>query len=116
MIFDLQDEKGQKVVDECKQIGSEAMFFKGDCGDEETCQAAVDEAISKFGQVDILVHDAAPYTDGSAVMPFLKQTQKMWDDFVHVILWGQVYLTKAVLPHMFERKYGRLIYVCSDAG
>ena len=49
-------------------------------------------------------------------MPFLKQTQKMWEDFVNVIIWGSIYLTKSVLPHMFERNYGRLIYISSDAG
>lgn len=116
VILDIEEEKGKRIVKECEEIGREAMFFHGDCSKEDLCQKAVDEAIERFGRVDILVHDAAPYTDGSAVMPFLKQTQKMWDDFVNVITWGSIYLTKAVLPHMFERKYGRLIYICSDAG
>ena len=116
VIFDLQEEKGQKVLKECEEIGVEAMFFQGDCSKEELCNQVVAKAIAKFGKVDIMVHDAAPYTDGTAVMPFLKQTQKMWEDFVNVITWGSIYLTKAVLPHMFEQKYGRLIYICSDAG
>ena len=100
VIFDIQKEKGEKVVKECREIGTEAMFFHGDCSKEDACQRAVEETIAKFGKVDIIVHDAAPYTDGSAVMPFLKQTQKMWEDFVNVILWGAIYLTKAVLPHI----------------
>ena len=116
VIFDLQEERGKKVVKECGEIGVEAMFFQGDCSKQEQCEQVVKEAIAKFGKVDIMFHDAAPYTDGSAVMPFLKQTEKMWEDFVDVITWGSIYLTKAVLPHMFEQKYGRLIYVCSDAG
>jgi len=116
VIFDIQEERGKKVVKECEEIGAEAMFFHGDCSKEDLCRKAVDETIARFGKVDILVHDAAPYTDGSAVMPFLKQTQKMWEDFVNVIIWGSVYLTKAALPHMFERNYGRLVYICSDAG
>lgn len=116
VIFDLQEEGGKKVAKECEEIGTEALFFQGDCSKQEQCEQIVQEAIDKFGKVDIMVHDAAPYTDGSAVMPFLKQTQKMWEDFVDVITWGSIYLTKAVLPHMFEQKYGRLIYVCSDAG
>jgi len=116
VIFDLQEERGQKVLKECEEIGVEAMFFQGDCSKEEICEQVVKKTIAKFGKVDIMVHDAAPYTDGSAVMPFLKQTQKMWEDFVNVITWGSIYLTKAVLPHMFEQKYGRLIYICSDAG
>jgi NAD(P)-dependent dehydrogenase (short-subunit alcohol dehydrogenase family) len=116
VILGLNEEKGEKVLKECEEFGVEALFFRGDCSQEEVCQKAVAETVNRFGRVDILVHGAAPYTDGSAVMPFLKQTQKIWEDFVNVILWGSIYLTKAVLPHMFEHEYGRLIYICSDAG
>jgi NAD(P)-dependent dehydrogenase (short-subunit alcohol dehydrogenase family) len=116
VIFDIDEKRGKKVVAECKDRGTEAMLFHGDCSKEELCNKVVKETIAKFGQVDIMVHDAAPYTDGSGVMPFLSQTQEMWQRFVDVILWGSIYLTKAVLPHMFERNYGRLIYLCSDAG
>jgi 2-hydroxycyclohexanecarboxyl-CoA dehydrogenase len=115
VILDIQEERGRKVVKECNDIGTEALFVQGDVSKEAVCHQAVKEAIAKFGKVDILVHDACPYTDGSAVMPFLKQTQKMWDDFVNVILWGATYTTKAVLPHMLERNYGRIIYVGSDS-
>ncbi len=116
VILDLNREKGEKVAKECETMGTEALFIEGDCSRQEICQNAVDAATDRFGHVDIMVHDAAPYTDGSAVMPFLKQTQKMWEDFVNVILWGAIYMTQAVLPQMLERQYGRLIYICSDAG
>ncbi len=116
VIFDINEENGKKVVKECVDKGTEALLFHGDCSKEEACQQAVKETLGKFGKVDILVHNAAPYTDGSAVMPFLKQTQEMWDDFVDTIFWGAIYTTKAVLPHMFERQYGRIVYISSDAG
>jgi len=115
VILDLQEERGKKVVKEVQDMGGEALFVQGDVSKEAVCQKAFSEAIARFGQVDIMIHDACPYTDGSAVMPFFKQTQKMWDDFVNIVLWGAIYMTKAVLPHMFERKYGRIIYVGSDS-
>ena len=116
VILDINEKGGKTVEQECREIGTEALFVPGDCSKKETCEGVIREAIAKFGRVDIMVHDAAPYTDGSAVMPFLKQTQKMWEDNVDVILWGAIYMTQAVLPHMFENGYGRLIYLCSDAG
>lgn len=116
VIFDIHEENGEKVAKECEEIGTEAVFFHADCSDKDACQNSVETAVDRFGQVDILVHCAAPYTDGTAIMPFLKQTQRMWDDFVNVILWGAIHSTKAVLPHMFERQYGRIVYISSDAG
>ncbi len=116
VILDIQKEQGEKVANECAEKGTEALFLHGDCSKQDVCKQVVEEAIAKFGQVDIMVHNAAPYTDGTGIMPFLKQTQEMWEKLVDVITWGSIYMTQAVLPHMFERKSGRLIYLCSDAG
>lgn len=109
-------EKADKIADEIAAIGSEAFIVVGDCAQQKDCKRAVALTLAKYGRIDIMVHNAAPYTDGSAVMPFLKQTQEIWENNVNVILWGAFYLTRQVLPHMFEKKFGRLIYICSDAG
>lgn len=116
VILDRNKEKGERVAEECGKLGTEALFVQGDCSQKEVCEQTVKAALDRFGRVDIMVHNAAPFTDGSAVMPFLKQTQEMWDENVNVILWGAIYMTQAVLPHMFDSGYGRLIYLCSDAG
>ncbi len=116
VILDMEEERGRKVEQECRDLGVEALFLNLDLREGNRIQGAVDAVLERLGRVDILVHNAAPYTDGSAVMPFLKQTEQIWQDNVDVILWGAVRLTHALLPHMFERGNGRLIYLCSDAG
>lgn len=116
VIFGRNRAKGEKTLKECSDLGTEGWFVAGDCSIEAECRRAVDEAIRQLGKVDILVHNAAPHTDGAAIMPLLEQKRQLWNDFVNVILWGAIYSTSAVLPHMFENNYGRLIYICSDAG
>jgi len=109
-------EKAHKMADEISAMGSEAFLVVGDCAQQEACERVVAFTLDRYGRIDIMVHNAAPFTNGSAVMPFLKQTQKIWEENVNVILWGAIHLTRQVLPHMFEKEFGRLIYICSDAG
>lgn len=116
VIFARNRAKGEKTLGECSALGTEGLFVAGDCSVPEHCRRAVDETIVQWGKVDILVHNAAPHTDGAAIMPLLLQNGQQWADFVNVILWGAIYSTRAVLPHMFKNNHGRLIYICSDAG
>ncbi len=116
VIFDWNKEKAEQTFAELKDMGVDALCFPDDCSVEENCNMVVAKTVEKYGKVDIMIHNAAPYTDGSAVMPFQKQSKKIWEDNVNIITWGAIYNTNAVLPHMFEQNYGRLIYLCSDAG
>jgi NAD(P)-dependent dehydrogenase (short-subunit alcohol dehydrogenase family) len=116
VIFVRNKDRGLKTLKECKDIGVEALLFIGDCSIEQDCRNAAAAAVEKFGRVDILVHSAAPYTDGSAISPLLSGKQGVWEDFVNVIMWGAIYSTLSVLPVMFKNRYGRLLYVSSDAG
>ena len=68
-------------------------------------------AHERFGRVDILVNNAG----GPPAGPFEKHAWDVWEKAVHLTLRSTVELTRAVLPWMRERKWGRIINVTSIA-
>src|SRR5580765_1098240 len=71
----------------------------------------VEKAIAAFGRIDILVNNAGLARD----MRITKMAEEDWDVVVDVILKGAFQCTKAVLPHMNDRKWGRIVNISSRA-
>jgi 3-hydroxybutyrate dehydrogenase len=86
--------------------------FAADLAERANCQHAVTRAIELFGNVDILVNCAAIYK----AAPFLDYAAEDFERILQVNLHGPVHMMQAVLPHMVERSYGRVINVASTAG
>jgi 3-oxoacyl-[acyl-carrier protein] reductase len=83
-------------------------------GDQSSVQALVTSVISKHAQIDAVINTA-----GVVGPTFTKLEDVEWAAFertVTINLFGTVWLTQAVLPHMKSRKYGRIAHVASIAG
>ena len=102
----------QKVVDEIKAKGGEAIANGASVTDFEAVQAMVQQAIDTWGRVDILVHNAGILRDKS----FGKMELADFRLVVDVHLMGGVHLCKAAWPHMVEQKYGRIVLTTSSSG
>ena len=72
----------------------------------------VKQALDKFGKIDIMVNNAGI---ASPMRPFVSTTDKDWDLNIDVNYKGTLYSTYAVLPHMIERGYGKIINISSMA-
>ena len=86
-----------------------------------TSNAAVTEAAARVarevGQVDILVNNAGNAGAGHfAQKPFAETLPEDWQPFIAVNLMGVLYCTRAMLPGMCARGWGRVITISSDAG
>jgi 2-dehydro-3-deoxy-L-rhamnonate dehydrogenase (NAD+) len=96
------------------QLGDRAAAFPVDLTNELAVQQTVVEVLSRFGQIDILVNAAG--ITGLTQTP----THLMPLDNVRAVFdlnfWGTLYLTKAVLPVMLARNYGRILHIASIAG
>ena len=79
---------------------------------EVVAEAAGDRTRSEVGEVDIVVNCAG--TD--VVKPFLDTDEDLWEFLVQLNLMGVFRVTKAFLPSMVERAYGRVVNIASDAG
>ena len=70
-------------------------------------------ATAKYGCVDILVNNAAVWNRHGK---FMEIPVDEWKTYFDINVMGAVYCTRAALPGMVERKYGRIINVASVAG
>jgi NAD(P)-dependent dehydrogenase (short-subunit alcohol dehydrogenase family) len=84
----------QKLVE---QEGRKCLLIKGDVRDLQFCKDAVEQAMSSFGQLNILVNNAAfqLHTDH-----FRDLSAEHFDETIKTNLYGYFNMTKAVLPHL----------------
>lgn len=101
-----------KVVDEIKEAGGNAVASYASVSDLSAAEKTVEIARDAFGSVDILVNNAGILRDKS----FAKMSEEDWDKIFEVHVKGAFCMTKAVWPHFREQSYGRVVNTASAAG
>jgi 3-oxoacyl-[acyl-carrier protein] reductase len=112
VIVDVVEDKAQAVVDEITTAGGTAMAALCDVTQRDQVDALVTRALEAYGQIDILCNNAGILRDARLV----KMTEDQFDSVINVNLKGVFNLTQAVVPHMIERGYGRIISTSSIVG
>ncbi|MEQ8439468.1 MAG: SDR family oxidoreductase [Ilumatobacter fluminis] len=102
----------ERVVDEIKEAGGEAVADTNSVATPEGGAAIVQTAIDAFGRIDIVVNNAGILRDKS----FHNMTPDLWAPVVDVHLNGAYHVTAAAWPHMREQSYGRIVSTASGAG
>jgi NAD(P)-dependent dehydrogenase (short-subunit alcohol dehydrogenase family) len=102
----------QKVVDEIVAAGGEAIANYASVSDEQGAASIVQDAIGKWGRVDIVINNAGILRDKS----FSKVSMEDFRKVIDVHLWGSVYVTRAAWPHMITQQYGRVLMTTSSSG
>mgnify|MGYP001399436119 FL=1 len=105
-------EAADKVVEEIKAAGGEAISNGSSVTDKSGVSKLVEDTMSAFGRIDILINNAGVLRDKS----FAKVTLDDFEFVVDVHLMGSVYCTKAVWPIMVEQNYGRIVMTSSSSG
>jgi 3-hydroxybutyrate dehydrogenase len=83
-----------------------------DVGDPADCRAAVAAVQERHGRLDILINNAGV----QHVAPITEFPEEQWDRILAVILSAAFHLSKAALPGMYSRNYGRILNVSSMLG
>jgi len=92
--------------------GARVEWMAVDLGARDGAQKLADETLKRFGRVDVLVNNA-----GTNIPQRVDQvTDEAWDQVMELNLSGIMRLTRAVLPQMMERKWGRVIHISSVLG
>jgi len=114
MICDLDDETSARVVQESKdlQLKGRVAFLRTDVTNIAEFEHALRETLGLFGKVDILVNNVG----WDKMLPFLETDPSLWDRIMAINYKSVLICTKSILPHMIERKSGRIINIASDAG
>ncbi|NMD42212.1 MAG: SDR family oxidoreductase [Firmicutes bacterium] len=102
----------QKVVDQIKSAGGEAVANYESVSEWESAQKIIQAAVDHYGQIDILINNAGILRDKSLLKMEIADYLKV----IEVHLNGTYYCTKAAFAHMREQSYGRIVSTASAAG
>jgi 3-oxoacyl-[acyl-carrier protein] reductase len=102
----------QQTADDVKKLGRKALAFKADITNRQEIDVIVKEMLAEFGKIDILVNCAGR---ASGLRPFVTMTAEQWDMDIDTNLKGTMNFTQAVLPHMLEKKYGKIVNFSTHA-
>ncbi|MBW2464589.1 MAG: SDR family oxidoreductase [Deltaproteobacteria bacterium] len=101
------------VAKKIEDLGGEALPVQVDVSDEEQVKAMVEKTMEEYGQIDILVNNAGYVQD---IKPLWEITREEWDKLFSVDVVGTFLCCKYVIPHMIERKYGKIVNMGSIQG
>ncbi len=112
VIVDLLDEEGAAVVQEIEALGRSALYLHTDITDEAAVHGAVQQAVDRFGRLDILVCCAGIL---GWEKPFLEQSAAQFEKVLKINLFGVYYAHQAAIPHMLQGGWGRCVTITSGA-
>jgi len=114
---EIDEKQGQRVADEANtlpdRLGGQAISIRTDVTNQESVQAMVKATLDRFGRIDALVNCVG---GGGRPRKFLETPGEECEKEVDLTFLSVVNCMKAVLGHMIERKYGRIVNIGSPSG
>ena len=107
MPIDVNEELLQAVLGEIRDAGYNAEAWTLDLLDRAAIGPTVDAIAAHFGSIDILINNAGI----SIPAPLDADHQGCWDKVLGVLITAQTPLCRAVLPHMREGGWGRIVNI-----
>jgi 3-hydroxybutyrate dehydrogenase len=108
LLADVNAEQGEQVAASLPR----ALFHQADVSDNAQCHALIDRAEREWGGVDILVNNAGV----QHVAPVEEFPEERWEMLIRILLVAPFVLTRAAIPHMYARGWGRIINMSSIHG
>lgn len=116
VIADINVEGSEKTARDIIKSGGTALTVKTDISKEDEVKQMVERTIAEFGQVDILVNNAAFLGSSYHQKSFIDTQVAEWRAEIDVTFTGTLLCCKAVIAPMLKQKSGRIISISSDAG
>jgi len=107
-----QEEKGQAAIKELGLYESKVCFIQGDISKVQHCKNIIDQAVAKFGRLDIVINSAGIYMEKA-----IGDVEE--DEFDHMMdtnIKGTYFICKYALPYLRQTGGGAIVNVSSDAG
>jgi acetoacetyl-CoA reductase len=104
--------RAEEIQKSLSAEGASVSVHQGNVGDADDCKRVVDEVLRERGHVDFLINNAGITIDKTV----RKMTVDDWHSVLRANLSGAFYMTKALLEHMIERNYGRIVNISSVIG
>lgn len=100
------------LVSEIESIGRRALAVHADVSAKPEVQAMVADAVGMAGRIDAVVNNAGILVTS----PVETLDDRVWDAVMNVNAKGTFLVIQALLPHMRERRYGRIVNIASIGG
>ncbi len=108
-LADLNGPHVEKTAAALRAKGGSAFAFEAHAGVRDHMAKVVEDAISRFGRIDILINNAGVYPR----QPFLEMTEDQWDTMHDINLKSVFHCTKLALPHMVKQRAGAIVNISS---
>jgi 3-oxoacyl-[acyl-carrier protein] reductase len=112
-VADIDDAAAREQAERMRSRGGGAFAVYLDVSDPRSAVQAVDGVLLREGQLDVLVNNAG--IAGTAA-PVVEYPLDEWRRILAIDLDGVFYCCRAVLPHMLERRSGRIVNIASISG
>jgi NAD(P)-dependent dehydrogenase (short-subunit alcohol dehydrogenase family) len=107
---------GEEVQDTAARISAETggrvLGVAADVSQRADIESLADMTFAEFRRIDILINNAG----AGFRKPILEMEDDQWDQVLRVCLTAPMMLARAVVPHMIEARYGRVINISSSLG
>ena len=105
----------EDLAESLRAEGYDVVAALGDISDPDDADRMVGNAVERFGRLDVLVNTAAA-PQGPDRRDIEDVPLETWDLQVSVNLRGTYLMCRAAIPHLRERRYGRIVNISSMAG
>ncbi len=112
LVLAARNENALKILQhELDEKGNRTIIVKTDVTKEDSCKHLIEQAVSHFGGIDILINNA-----GITMRALFNDVDlSVFRQLMDVNFWGMVYCTKYALPHLLKSK-GSIVGMSSVAG
>ena len=100
----------EEVAAETRERGQRATLAQADVSDGAAVAAMVRQVVEELGRIDILVNNAGIMRLG----PFEQSGEQPWQEEIATNIFGPLQVTRAVVPHMIARRYGKIVNLSSQ--
>lgn len=112
LITDSHERRTAETVQEfCAEFGSRIAGFPLDVADRERVDQVVNEVLSRYGRIDVLINNAGINVFGGIT----EITPQDWARVIEIDLTGPYNMIRAILPGMRQRRSGSIVNVASIA-
>jgi len=105
-------EQGQKLEEELRALGVDALGLRSDASDAEQAEACIQQVVDRFGRLDVLVNNAGITKDNL----LLRMSADDFDRVQKVNLYSVFNTTKAALKTLMKQRSGSIVNISSVVG
>lgn len=111
-IFDLDEEKGKKVVEEIQAGNGKAAYYKVDVTNKKAIIEAVEDVETTLGKLNTWINSAGV----SKMTPFLDSSEELWDLTINVNLKATFLCCQVAIEKMLKNGGGNILNMSSLSG